>query len=98
MSLIEASKLKGIETLNSDQLKTLQVVLDKTMRRAIKTMDYEQVAELAIITDAVDNSRRDRWHSEKFGPYEQMADMFFDENDKPLTVPEGDFASDDIPF
>ena len=81
--------------LHSDDLKTIQDVLKKSIKASLDRpdTDFDKVKELVCVMERVDSARRETWHKEKFGAYEKIADDMgiTDENIR-------DFAADDIPF
>ena len=74
--------------MNSNDLKTTQKVLETLVKQEIDSpmTNYSKVNRLLKMIKEVDTLRRETWHSEKFGPHEEIIDNLVD------------FSADDIPF
>ena len=74
--------------MNSNDLKTTQKVLETLVKQEIDSpmTNYSKVNRLLKMIKEVDTLRRDTWHNEKFGSYEEIVDNLVN------------FTEDDIPF
>lgn len=74
--------------MTSKQLEQCQETLEHLAKREIDDpqTDYTKVNRLLKVIKDVDTLRRETWHDEKFGAYEEIADNVMQTN------------SDDIPF
>lgn len=78
--------LVGGSMFNSEELYKIQSSIVNDCKNCLSnsTIDFHSLNDLIFILKKVDNTRRETWHQEKFGPYEKIADKIF--------------SSDDIPF
>lgn len=71
--------------MTSEDFKKVQNLLETVLIKEVNDSmrDYEMVRSLVEAVELVDFHRRQAWHKEKFGVYEEIAD---------------DICADDIPF
>ena len=72
--------------MNSNDLKITQTTLEQIVKTEIDSpmTNYTKVKRLMQIIKEVDALRRETWHDEKFGKYDNIVDA--------------SFTADDIPF
>lgn len=75
----------GSKELNQLQDNLLNYIKDQLNH---PTIDFKSVKANLKLLEKVDAERRETWHKEKFGVYEEIADQCLSK----------DFTMDDIPF
>ena len=76
--------------ISSKDLQVTQTTLETMLKNEIDNpmTNYAKVNRLTKLIKEVDTLRRETWNNEKFGQYDNIADMYIS----------NDFNSDDIPF
>jgi len=81
-----------IKALSSKELEIIQDILDAHVAQVLSEpdTDYLALAKTLKVIHKIDNNRRAKWHKEKFGVYEEIADEAlkmqptFDPDDRPF--------------
>ena len=73
-----------MKKLTSEDLMSIQTVLTRHLQSQLDQCDFKEVSKLSLVLAKVDYNRREKWHKEKFGAYEKMADEVFTTDDIPF--------------
>lgn len=84
--------------MTSKEFQAIQTYLTNMLLETIENYDFDTAKNLLERVTEVDKHRREAWNREKFGPYEEIADLFFLKPDNSKDQNEQKIHADDIPF